>query len=64
MFGGFYRLAVQEQGEDFFDPNKFALSFVLHGQCITPERFVMKENAKRWKFVSFFRTGTDVLLAF
>ena len=54
MFGGFYSVAVTEQGEVFYDPNIFAFSFESRGRCMTPQRFVVKEDEKeRYARVAF-----------
>ena len=54
VFGGFYTVAVTEQGERFDDPDMFVFSFESHGRCMTPQRFVVKEEVRRNKYVMFF----------
>ena len=43
VFGGFYNVAVTEQGKHLNDPNMFVFSCESHGRCVTPKRFVVKE---------------------
>ena len=48
VFGGFYSVAVMEQYEEFFyDPSIFLFSFESHGRCMTPQRFLVKEERRR-----------------
>ena len=54
VFGGFYNVAVTEQGQDFNDPNMFVFSFESHGRCMTPQRFVVKDELKNEAVVLFF----------
>ena len=53
VFGGFYSVAVTDQGFFFSDPNMFVFSFESHGRCMTPQRFVVKEDEKDDAFVYF-----------
>ena len=55
VFGGFYHPAVAEQWQDFDDPNIFIFSFESHGRCMTPQRFLVKAEARMWKYVVFFK---------
>ena len=55
VFGGFYNVAVTEQNNKFYEPNMFVFSFESHGRCMTPQRFVVKEDKRRYKSVEFFK---------
>ena len=46
VFGGFFSVAVTEQIKRFFDPNMIIFSFESHGRCMTPQRFVAREERK------------------
>ena len=56
VFGGFYNVAVTEQHKLFYDPTIFAFSFESHGRCMTPQRFVAKEERNEWACVTFRKT--------
>ena len=58
VFGGFYSVAVTEQDEDFNDPNIFVFSFESHGRCMTPQRFVVKEELKKRALVYFYKNDS------
>ena len=55
VFGAFYSVAVTEQWREFPDPSIFAFSFESHGRCMTPQRFVLKPDAKEKAAVEFFK---------
>ena len=55
VFGGFYSVAVTEQGRSFFDPSIFIFSFESHGRCMTPQRFVLKEENRKYASVLFYK---------
>ena len=61
VFGGFYTVAVTQQCEwqAFYDPNMFIFSFESHRRCNTPQRFVVKKEMRRKKFVKFFKNDYD-----
>ena len=60
VFGGFYSVAVTEQDENFYDPNIFVFSFESRGRCETPQRFPVKEEKRRNKYVEFFKDSPYV----
>ena len=60
VFGGFYTVAVTEQEQRFDDPNLFVFSFESHGRCATPQRFVLKEEAKDGAFLFFYLGDEDM----
>ena len=62
VFGGFYSVAVTQQGEDIKDPNLFVFSFESHGRCDTPQRFVPFRNDLTK--ITFFRLSMLGLVAF
>ena len=64
VFGGFYSVAVQEQGFFFDDPNIFAFSFQSHGRCKTPQQFVPMEELKKYASVLFFKNGSRGFVRF
>ena len=47
VFGGFYSVAVTGHDIVFDDPNLFVFSFESNGRCMTPQRFVVKEEWRR-----------------
>ena len=53
VFGGFYSVKATRQGVHLYDPNMFIFSFESHGRCMTPQRFVLKSEAK-WEANVFF----------
>ena len=58
VFGGFYSVAATKQCQWFFwDPNIFVFSFESHGRCMTPQRFVPKEELKRRARVKFWKSN-------
>ena len=58
VFGGFYSVAVTKQIQDFYDPDIFAFSFESHWRCMTPQRFVVKQEKKK-ATVRFFRKNNE-----
>ena len=60
VFGGFYNVAVTRQWESFYDPNIFVFSFESRGRCETPQRFPVKEEKRRNKYVEFFKDSPYV----
>ena len=64
VFGGFYSVAVTEQGKRFFDPIIFAFSFESRGRCMTPQRFVLKEGLKEDAYVRFYFSDMAVFVVF
>ena len=63
VFGGFYSVAVTEQGKALIDPNMFAFSFESHGRCMAPQRFVVKEKVNR-VVVKFYKNGHNGFVGF
>ena len=59
VFGGFYSVAVTEQGNKFCDPNTFVFSFESHGRCMTPQRFLVKEELKEYAHVWFWKNNEN-----
>ena len=59
VFGGFYSVAVTEQKKDFNDRNIFAFSFESGGRCMTPQRFMVKEEHKEIASVRFFEKSNS-----
>ena len=59
VFGGFYNVAVTEQGKEFYDPNQFVFSFESHGRCITPQQFVVKNKVRSYASVMFFKNAPN-----
>ena len=63
MFGGFFSVAVEQQGELFFDPKMFVLLIESHGRCETPQQFALKKSERvgscealqerQWGFINF-----------
>ena len=53
VFGAFYSRAVTQQDVLFYDSDIFAFSFESHGRCMTPQRFVLREEFKRDVLVQF-----------
>ena len=64
VFGGFYSRAVDKQGQDFFDRGIFVFSFESHGRCMTPQRFVLKEEYKKETFVNFYKNSNSGFINF
>ena len=64
VFGGFYSVAVTEQGGYFCDPNMFIFSFESHGRCATPQRFMLKKRLKKKASVCFCKTITNGFASF
>ena len=64
VFGGFYSVAVTGQEEAHFDPNQFAFSFESHGRCMTPQRFVVKEELRTKARVVFFENRNGWFVGF
>ena len=54
VFGGFYSVAVTKQ-DKYYNPTMFVFSFESHGRCMTPQRFVAKEEMKSRASVEFFK---------
>ena len=55
VFGGFHHVAVTEHECSFFDPSMFIFSFQSHGRCMTPQRFVLREEMKGNVSVYYYR---------
>ena len=64
VFGGFYSVAVTEQGRDFYDPNVFAFSFESHGRCTMPRRFGVREGLQARAFVRFRKNDSNGFVLF
>ena len=54
VFGGFYSQPVTEQDKECDDPDMFIFSFLSHGRCKTPKRFVTKFHEYDDPFVLFW----------
>ena len=54
VFGGFFRFAVDRQGQYFHDPTMFVFSFESRGRCETPQRFMVKKEEFRLRTVVGF----------
>ena len=59
VFGGFYSVAVTEQGNNFADPNMFLFSFESHGRCAAPKRFTVKSERRGGANVRFYNNDSD-----
>ena len=59
VFGGFYTVAVEQQGELFFEPNLFVFSFESHGRCETLQRFALKKMPKKKAHVIFWKNNSS-----
>ena len=55
VFGAYYSVAVTQQEQYFQDPDMFIFSFESHGRCMTPQRFMVKEEWKGGASVEFFK---------
>ena len=46
VFGCFYNVAMSRKAKGFWDTNIFAFSFESRGRCMTPQRFMLLDDAK------------------
>ena len=58
VFGGFYSVAGTGQDKFFHDPNMVIFSFESHGRCMTPQRFVVKDEWKKSAHVRFYKNNS------
>ena len=64
VFGAFYSVAVTEQWKWFDDPNIFAFSFESRGRCLTPQRFLVKQDGKSDANVRFCKDDRNGFVEF